>query len=277
MIAHKVIFGVIPPRRRSDAECAVESYISVLLHNGQAVGSYFLVVQDGVLCAYVQLAGLNALKLQYESAHTAKRIAAIVEVFGHPPKWTIIDDEAPKRDVTWMKAPFLYLFTHMDDWESPLCRGDNGKAIPIYRLSGTHEDREAIYFWQRTYQKYDAIWMGCGNLEMPTYRELASPSSALSQQGRQICAKIESTTGQPTYYFLMRYWGRRLGEESRKCPGCGKAWRTSHATESSNQFWHFPFRCDSCRLVSHKADSYDDERHSVIGEWKTKKRTNRAS
>ena len=273
MIAHKVIFGAVPRGRRSEAEDVVESYISVLLHNGQALGEYFLVLQEGLLCAYVQLAGVDALKTKYESTYSAKWTAEAIRLFGQNPKWTVIDDEAPKRDTTWTKAPFLYLFTNMFDWESPLCRGDNGRPIPIYRLPGTHEDREAIYFWQRTYREYDAIWMGCGHLEIPTYREMASPHSELSQQGREICAKVESVTGLPTYYFLMRYWGRRMGEEKRKCPGCGGSWRHRHTTEDDKRFWQFPFQCDKCRLVSHLADSYDDERHAVIGEWKKKRTT----
>lgn len=273
MIAHRITFGVVPQRKRREAEDAVESYISVLLHNGQAVGEYFLVVQEGQLCAYVQLAGINALSPKYESIYTVKRMADLVGIFGQRPKWTAIDDEAPKRDTTWTKAPFLYLFTNMCDWESPLCRGDNGKPIPIYRLPGTHEDREAIYFWQHTYREYDAIWMGCGHLEIPTYKEMASPRSELSQQGREICAKVESATGVPTYYFLMRYWGRRCGEEKRRCPGCGRSWWSQHATEGGQRFWEFPFRCNKCRLVSHLADSYDNERHAVIGEWKKRKRS----
>lgn len=272
MIAHKITFGAVPQGKRSEAEDAVESYISVLLHNGQAVGEYFLVLQERLLCAYVQLAGVNALKPKYESRYSAKSMAAIIRLFGQNPKWTVIDDEAPKRDTTWTKAPFLYLFTHMFDWQSPLCRGDNGKPIPIYRLPGTHEDREAIYFWQRTYREHDAIWIGSGTLEIPTYREMASPCSELSQQGREICGKAESVTGVPTYYFLMRYWGRRRGEEERKCPGCGQTWRTQHPIEGITEFWKFPFQCDACRLVSHAADTYDDERHARIGEWKAKKR-----
>lgn len=268
MILHKVIFGAVPPRKREEAVDALESYLSVMFHNGQAVGEYFHVMQDGKLCAYVHLAGVNALSVKYQSSYHSDRMAKLVAVFGQAPHWTVIDDDAPKRDTTWSKSPFLYLFTHFNTWKSPLCRGDSGKPIPLYRVPGSHEDREAIYYWQNTYRDYDSIWIGCGHLEIPVYRELASPDSELSQQGREICQQIETAIGIPTYYYLMRYWGRRNGEETRRCPGCGGSWHVTAPVRRANRFCDFPFRCDKCRLVSHLGDTLDQRRHAKIGEWK---------
>jgi predicted nucleic acid-binding Zn ribbon protein len=268
MILHKVIFGPIPLRKRQEAEDAVNSYISVLLHNGQVVGEYFQVMQNGELCAYVNLGGVKALSTKHQSDYASDRLNKVVAVFNQQPKWTLADDDAPQRDTTWNRAPFLYLFTSiMCDWGSPLCRGDNGKRIPLYRLAGQHEDREEIYFWKRAYCDHDAIWMACGKLEIPAYRQLALPDSELSERGRDVCRKVESTTGVPTYYFLMRYWGRKDGEDLRPCPGCGRPWRLEEPAGQSEKFCDFTFRCEKCRLVSHKADSYDDPRHASIGEW----------
>ncbi|MGA2983863.1 MAG: DUF2310 family Zn-ribbon-containing protein [Terriglobia bacterium] len=268
MILYKLIFGRVEKKNRRDAEDVAESYIGVLLHNGQACGEYFTVVREGNLIAYVNLQGIRAQSLEYHSKYGMKELKKVTDLFGKPPEWILVDDDAPKRDTTWTKARFLYLFTHMNDWESPLCRGDNGKRIPLYRLPGTHEDREAIYFWQRTYRKYDEIWVGCGELEIPVYKQLADPSSELSQKGRDICRGVEKVTGVPAYYFLMRYWGRRRGEDKRACPGCGRPWRSNHPVDHPRGWWQFAFQCPSCRLVSHIADSYDDERHAVIGEYK---------
>jgi predicted nucleic acid-binding Zn ribbon protein len=267
MILNKVTFGPVPPRKRQEAEDAVESYISVLLHNGQAVGEYFHGMQNGELCAHVNLAGMGALSGKYQSAYAADRLATIMEVFGQLPRWTVLDDEVPKRDTTWTRAPFLYLFTNSFDWESPLCRGDTGKPIPIYRLPGSHEDRQAIYSWQQTYRDYDSIWIGCGHLEIPVYRELAMPDSELSRNGREICQYVESVTGVPTYYYLMRYWGRKNGEENRLCPGCGGVWRTEGPVALKSNFCAYGFQCAKCRLVSSMAVATDDLRHARIGEW----------
>lgn len=52
-----------------------------------------------------------------------------------------------------------------------------------------------------------------------------------------------------TYCYLMRYLGRNKNENT----------------------WEFHFRCDNCLIVSHIADSYEDERHARIGEYKIKK------
>ncbi|MGB5886101.1 MAG: DUF2310 family Zn-ribbon-containing protein [Acinetobacter venetianus] len=53
-------------------------------------------------------------------------------------------------------------------------------------------------------------------------------------------------------------------EDTRLCPSCGQNWSTGL---NSSEFHHFAFQCDQCRLVSHLAVSYEDERHAVIGEW----------
>ena len=82
---------------------------------------------------------------------------------------------------------------------------------------------------------------------------------------------VESATGVPTYYYLMRYWGRKVGEENRLCPGCGGAWRTEIPPDRVKRFRDFTFQCPKCRLVSHMADSYDDDRHAGIGEWRKPK------
>jgi len=268
MILHKVTFGPVPPRKRPDAEDAIDSYISVLLHNGQVVGKYFQVAQNGELCAYVNLAGVKALATKHQSAHASDRLEKLAAIFNQMPRWTIVDDDVPKRDTTWKGAPFLYLFTSLlSDWGSPLCRGDTGKRIPLYSIAGPHEDREAIYFWQYAYCDHDAIWMACGKLEIPAYRQLAMPDSELSQKGRDVCRMVESATGAPTYYYLMRYWGRKDGEDLRPCPGCGRPWHLKKPAGRSNRFHDFGFRCEKCRLVSHVADSYDDPRHAGIGEW----------
>ena len=270
MILHEVTFGPVDRKNRQDAEIFVEYYLAALLHNGQVCGEYFIVVKKGSLTALLSLSGMKAKSLRYHCKYGKKRFKQIKEFFGKPPQWKLLEDVGPKRDTTWMGAPFLYLCTDHLTWESPLCRGDNGKPIPLYRLPGAHEDREAIYFWQDAYHAYDAIWMKCSALEIPVYKQLADPSSELSQQGLKICKAIEKVTGVPTYYYLTRYWGRRDNEDKRKCPGCGSAWRMANPSHRSSGFWHFAFQCKRCRLVSHLADSNDDERHAVIGEFHPK-------
>jgi predicted nucleic acid-binding Zn ribbon protein len=52
---------------------------------------------------------------------------------------------------------------------------------------------------------------------------------------------------------------------------CGGKWHSSGSLSDRYTFHDFHFRCKRCRLVSHCADSYDDERHARIGEFKKAK------
>jgi predicted nucleic acid-binding Zn ribbon protein len=251
MILYEVAFGRVDRKNRGEAEDIVESYIAAMLHNGQASGQYYVITRNGIL--------------------TKNDFKKVTVFFGKAPKWKLLDDGVSRQETTAKNAPFLYLFTHLFDFESPLCRADNGKPIPFYRLPGsTYQDRNDIYGWQCAYRHCDSIWIDSSALEIPAYKQLADPFSALSQEGIKICKKIEKITGVPTYYYLMRYWGRRKDEAKRKCPICGHAWRTKHH-ENNPIFWQFAFKCKKCRLVSHAAVCYDDPRHAVIGEYKKMK------
>lgn len=267
MILYKVVFGAIPKRKRQEAESAMYLYLSVLAHNGQACCGYIDTVQGGELCAYVVLQGPGALQTKNRSEYEPDRLKQVVEVFGQAPKWVVAQDDPPKRDTTWARAPFLFLFTYGSCEESPLCRGDNGNPVPLHRLPGPHDDREQIHFWKHAYQAHDQIWLQGDKLEIPAYRELACPGSQLSLKGREICRRMEAATGLPTYYFLMRHWGRREGDEDRPCPGCGGQWRRTTPASQAEAPWPAVFQCAKCRLVSQVANSRNDERHASIGEW----------
>lgn len=267
MIAYKVIFGLIDKKNREQAEDLIENYISVLFHNGQACGEYFLVVQDGKFCIYLNVQGIQANLIKYHCKYGVMWLERMITFFGYAPQWELIDDEVPQKDKIWDKSPFLYLFTHLNDWESPLYRGDNGQPIPIYLISGEHEQREEIYLWQQQYKTYDRAWMQCGALEIPAYKQLVVPSSELAKTGRRICEYVEKEVGIPTYYYLMRYWGRRKNEEARLCPSCGNGWNTRQDNVDVYGVCRFVFKCEGCRLVSDLAVAYDDERHAIIGEW----------
>lgn len=262
-------FGKVADSNREEAQECVENYISVLFHNGQACGEYFTVFQKNILHAYINLQGMNALEEQYHCEYGKNWLNKVRDIFGCNPTWEVIDDDASQEQVHWRDAPYLYLFTHMNDWASPICRGDNGKPIPLYLLPGEHKNREDIYFWQREYRDCDSIWMGCGELEIPAYKQLATPTSMLASTGRENCEYIQQVTGIQTYYYLMRYWGRRSGEKHRKCPSCGGSWRQNESQDNLDApFYTFDFKCDPCRLVSHISSANDDERHAVIGEWR---------
>lgn len=165
------------------------------------------------------------------------------------------------------RAPSFYLFTHFLDRTSPLCAGDDGWPVPLYRLGLDQRTLEGLSSWAGDYRLHDELAIRCGALEMPAYRQLAEADSALSQWGRKLCSAVESVVGRPVYYFLHRYWGfwEDEREAARPCPGCGVAWRVT-ATGGRGLGW-FDFVCEPCRLVSHKGSSRDDDEKAEIGMW----------
>ncbi len=275
MILHNVVFGSADNQPREDQERVIQDYLAALLHAGQACGEYFFTWTDSLLNAHILLAGHNAHARRYHSKWGKKKLGEVVRVFGRQPEWTVIDDDAPKRNTSWRGAPFLLMATDDFDWDSPVCRGDTGRAIPFYTLPIDFKHKEELYSWHRAYRDYDSLWLGCGPLEIPVYKQLALPKSELSQEGRDLCERIEAATGVETYYYLMRYWGRRKGDEKRRCPDCGGAWSRPAAEGNSFRFFDFPFMCKKCRLVSHDAVYDHDERYAHIGEHRSakKKRT----
>ncbi len=134
MIPYKLTFGPKPKSHRKTIVDLIENYLSSLIRNGQIFDEYSLAVQKGNLCVYLSALGPQAKARKYHSSYGLKLLDEIIDFFGKAPDWQLLDDEALRRDTTWTKAPFLFLFTHFLDSESPLCRGDNGRPIPVYRL-----------------------------------------------------------------------------------------------------------------------------------------------
>lgn len=249
---------------RSDA---AECYLASLLKNGQIYGEYLFAWSNGMLVAYTHVARPDSLAERYHSDWAQSAFTSVVDVFGRTPKCEIIDDNVPKRFPSWKRSTSFFLFTHAFDDTSPLCCGDNGRPIPLYLLPITQQTREHLYFWARSYNYHDNVWLGSAALEIPAYKQLADPTSDLSVTGRDLCAEVELATKTPTYYFMHRYWGRNVGEAVRPCPLCGGKWHSSDNQTDRQPFHRFHFRCEPCRLVSHCADLYDDERHARIGEF----------
>jgi predicted nucleic acid-binding Zn ribbon protein len=256
------------PSERDALREAAESYLAALLKNGQIYGDYLAAWCDATLSAYTHLARPDALDGRHHSEWAKSALDVVADSFGQLPRCDIIDDDVPKRFRSWNRSTSFYLFTHAFDDVSPVCCGDTGAVIPLYLLPITQQSREDIYFWSRSYKYHDNLWLGSGALEIPAYKQLADPTSDLSVTGRELCADIELATKTPTYYFVHRYWGRDDGEATRLCSVCGGKWHLSRTPTDPHPFHDFHFRCKRCRLVSHCAVSYDDKRHSRIGEFK---------
>lgn len=268
MFLANIQFGKKRNRSKAFYEDLIEDYLGSLFRNGQLCGEYFYTWTDKILNAHVTVSHPAAFELKYHSDWGIKKLNAIIQAFGHELKWILLDDDIPKKMPDYKNSPFLYLCTSAYNSESAIRRGDNGKPISPIILPVSSEIKDDIYCWERIYQQYDHIWLGCGVLEVPVYKQLAEPKSELSDRGRQICSAVEEATGIPTYYYLMRYWCRKTGENQRRCPACGNEWAIESRKTKNEQFWNFHFQCHECRLVSHEGVSYDGVRHARIGEYK---------
>ncbi len=270
MFLSKITFGNSGNSRDEKSRSDIaEDYLAKLLHNGQIYGDYLFAPCKGKLVAYTHIARPGALAKKHHSQWGINSLLDVVKTFGQVPQCEIIQDHVPKRFASWEKSPFLFLFTHAFDETSPVCCGNTGLPIPLYLLPISDQTRDELYFWASRFREYDNVWFSSRILEIPAYKQTADPRSELSAEGRELCQDVEKATGKRTYYYLHRYWGRNVGEQDRVCPMCGRKWRTSN--KESEPFWKFSFRCVRCRLVSHCAVSYDDERHAVIGEYPKRK------
>jgi len=262
--------GVKSPER-DKLKDAAEWYLAALLKNGQIYGEYQFAWSNAALVAYTHVARPDSLAERHHSEWAMSDLNSVVKAFGQPPKCELIDDDVPKRFRSWKRSTSFYLFTHAFDDASPICCGDTGRPIPLYLLPITQQSRQDLYLWARSYNYHDNIWLGSAALEIAAYKQLADPTSDLSVTGRDLCADVERATETSTFYFMHRYWGRNVGEAVRACPVCGRKWHASDSPTDRQPFHRFHFRCKRCRLVSHCADSYDDERHARIGEFKKAK------
>src|SRR2546425_4458429 len=159
---------------------------------------------------------------------------------------------APNRGKfpSWKRARSLYLLTRLPfGREPPIHSPDLEDPIPLYLLPLSPSERQGIGFWAASYRLHHERWLLSGDLEARAYRQLADPRSELSTAGRESCSSIESATGKPTYYYLMRYYGRKSGEEGRLCPLCGGRWAVRGEDDTASRFSPFGFRCERCRLV----------------------------
>ena len=256
-------------RNRDALKDDAEGYLCALQKNGQILGDYLLAWSNANLVGYTYLARPDSLAVRHHSEWSQSALDSVVKAFDQSPKCEIIDDDVPKRFRSWKRSTSFYLFTHaFDDGMSPVRCGDTGDPIPLYLLPITQQLRHDLFSWSCEYKSHDRIYLNSGMLEIPAYKQLADPTSDLSVIGRELCADIECATETPTFYFVHRYWGRKVGEAVRACPDCGGKWHSSDSPEDGQPYHRFHFRCKRCRLVSHCADTFDDERHARIGEFK---------
>jgi predicted nucleic acid-binding Zn ribbon protein len=253
---------------REALEDASYGLAAALSRNGQLWGQKTFGWVDGALVLSCLVPRSNSLAAEYDSHSVRHELGLMIALCSQIPRWRVVDDRAIEADTAETDWPSsgLYLFTHAFKESSPVCRADDGAAVPLYLLPIEQVDREGLFWWMRMYRHLDQVWLDSGHLEVPAYRQLADPKSDFSMRGRKLAKTVETATGLPTYYYLLRYWGRRAGEARRRCPGCGGKWAVTATTDKGLN--KHELRCEPCRLISRVADDWSEPSRAVIGEWR---------
>lgn len=252
---------------RYEYENVADSYIGSLDKYGHIFDGYSFGWCNGVLSYYVEASRPDSIEPSQYGEFTNLAYRDAKKKFGTTPTIELLSDQAKEPLPRWEDSSSLYLLATAFGVMGPVKCGDSGDEIPLYLLPVSDRTREKLYFWRNEYQACDRLWLASGALEIPTYKQMADPTSKLSASGRELCQTIEAATGKPTYFYVMRYNGRNSGEETRPCPVCGNAWHTRDRDVLSEPFHSFHFRCKPCRLVSSVANNVEpNEEHAEIGE-----------
>ncbi len=265
----KIQFGKPLRGEKDRSEDVIDSYLASLQRNGQIFQTSLIKKSGTPLEAYILIPRPNALDKKFSSPWVKKEMLEVIKTFGQEPQFAFLDHSEQKRYSSWKSAPSLYLFMTMFHEGSPVRSTNFSPAIPLYLLPIPVKTRDDITRWVEGYQDHDSLWIGSRALEIPAYKQLADPESELSLEGREYCREIEKATGKPTFFFLMRYYGRRKGEEKRLCPSCGKSWAVKKSVGPKER--PFEFLCKKCRLVSWVAVD-ENERYAHIGEYHGQKK-----
>lgn len=245
----------------------VESYLDGLKRNGQICGEPLQAICDNMMVAYVYLVRPDSIAPRFHSRYAIDDLNKLRDVFGQEPVWRILADKIPKTFPDISDASALCMCSSGYDGESPFCFMETGSRIPSYLIPMDIDEREKFLFWSREFNRMERVWFCSGELEIPAYEQIASPTSLPARQGRELAALVGAALEKPVYYFLDRYYGRGAKEVDRCCPGCGAGWRRKSVDEYSRVPWNAPFRCDICRLVSKVADADYDDSYAHIGEF----------
>lgn len=258
----------IPHTDHEEAELVTvaEEHLGTLLKNGQIYGEYVTGWCEGAYQAFVHLSHRHAADNRYLSQWGQKTLASVVRQFGDEPVWEMLDDEASARGVTTKSAKSLYLFAHYMHVGSPVFHGGRGVPLPLQLLPICDRLREELYDWGESSRCHDRLFLEGGALERPAYEQLAKQDSDLVQHGRQLAAELQTATKIPSYYYLLRHWGHPTKEDQRPCPSCGNPWRAEKSPLPSQSPFHlFHFRCEPCRLASHRGVVFEDNELWKIG------------
>ena len=223
------------------------SYVYQLDRTRQIIKrDHTVIIDDTTLRIPVVCPELDSLALKNHSSFCRKTREEIEENAGAKIVINPVGIDADNPDYKVPEHSSFYILR--SGWESPLLCGDTHAPIPLYKLFEFNPqlDFDDIHFWALDYERLYGLWVS-GLYEDFAEAELQNHDSAINQQGRILCRKIEKITGIPTYLFLpnFRDWSE-AEDQNWKCPITQKEWRIDGKTSEN----FIAFKCDESRLVS---------------------------
>ncbi len=241
----------------SEVEHALWSWLVCLHSAGQITNDdYVFVWKDTTLRVTVVCPEREALFIKTPMKYARQQRARLEAITGGGITFEEAGMEPQEGAYEVPRRSSFYILR--SGWFSPLICGDTFRPVPLYLIPPTDPDGDSydnVRTWEYSYRRLYGLWLNGTVGEQFALRQMQDPRSTLSSIGRDLCHRIETLTGTPTYYFLMndRHWSRKQ-DLSRKCPLTGKAWRIEGATTSD----FIAFKCDASRLVSELSPSCRD-------------------
>ena len=197
---------------------------------------------------FVQTHELNSLNKINNNFYVNKQIKLIESKYNIKLKFQTLgaSNDYENAVCKCSKSNFYILFTNYLSIASPISCGSCFNPVPLYKLPFYDDyDYHRILSWDTNYIACDQLQMNCEVGERFGLNQMQNHNSQLSQQGIEICRKIEELTKIPTYYYLYNYRKVKKGQILSNCPKCSNDWTLP---KPINNF--YDYKCDNCRIVS---------------------------
>lgn len=232
-----------------DIQDEIENLLSYLAGNSQIINqNHQFILEDNQLRVPVICPQVNSLDARYSHRFTRHYLEQLQGKTQTPldirPTGRAADRLAYQVPVD-SSSYILY-----GNGFSPVRCGDTYQPIPLYLLPPLNPEANSyqdLNLWHYAYQSLVDLWLVSDYGERFALSQLQQVGSPFSEQGRNLCQRIEQLTGKPTYYFLdnRRSWSETQ-DRAQKCPLTGKEWLIEGST--FNDF--IGFKCEESRLVS---------------------------
>jgi len=253
MYTIEIKFKIIKLHDSEEQENAICTLFDTWRMNGQILNNEHIYAKhEDEYKMFVLTSEKDSLHNKYNNQYAKKTIDNLISFGLDKPLFTILDEEAQDNDLCSCKSASTYiLYTTFICLSSSLrCKKCFG-TIPLYKIPKIYDESDyyPLITWQSDYRACDSLQMNCNVGERFALKQLADIDSQLTQDGLDVCKKIQEVTSIQTYYYLYKYKAKSKKQELlRKCPKCNGEWIRKKVLHDK-----FDFECKKCGLLSNIA------------------------